>query len=42
MPPPIIQGTVAVVEPREEIIEPVKKDTLQKKDTANCNTQKFY
>ncbi len=42
-PPPIVQGTVAVVEPEQiKPIEPVKKDTLQKQNTANCNTQKFY
>jgi hypothetical protein len=43
IPPPVVQGAIAVVEPEEvKQIEPAKKDTLQKKDTANCNTQKFY
>lgn len=42
MPPQIMQGTVAVVEPDIKIEELPKKDTLQKKDTANCNTQKYY
>lgn len=41
-PPEIWQGTVAVVEPGIKVDEPPKKDTLQKKDTANCNTQKYY
>lgn len=41
-PPEIWQGAVAVVEPDIKVEEPPKKDTLQKKDTANCNTQKFY
>ena len=41
-PPPIVQGAVAVVEPDIKIEELPKKDTLQKKDTANCNTQKYY
>ncbi len=41
-PPEIWQGTVAVVEPDIKVEEPPKKDTVQKKDTANCNTQKYF
>lgn len=42
IPLPTVQGNVAVVEPDIKIEELPKKDTLQKKDTANCNTQKYY
>jgi hypothetical protein len=44
-PPPIVQVIIAVAEQDAEQLKPVvpaKKDTLQKKDTINCNTQKFY
>lgn len=41
-PIPVMQGIVDVVEPDIRIEELPKKDTLQKKDTANCNTQKYY
>ncbi len=46
MPPEISQGIIEVAPPifEEKQLDKIKpvKDTLQLKDTSNCNTQKFY